>query len=78
VRVLYFAELRERAGRGEEILASTAGTPAELYAELQARYAFAPPYPGMTVVVNDEIVARDSPIAAGDTLAFLTPFGGGA
>jgi molybdopterin converting factor small subunit len=40
VRIEYFAVLREHVGRAREELRTTAGTVGELYAELDARYAF--------------------------------------
>jgi molybdopterin converting factor small subunit len=78
IRVLYFAELRERSGRSEETVVAAARTAAELYGELSRRHGFREATAGMTVVVNDEMAEWDAPVADGDTVVFLTPFGGGA
>jgi molybdopterin converting factor small subunit len=78
VRLLYFAELRERSGRSEETVVAAVRTAAELYAELGRKHGFREATAGMTVVVNDEIAEWDGAVADGDTVVFLTPFGGGA
>ena len=77
IKVLYFAGLRERRGRPEETVSTSARTPAALYAELAARYGFPPAPEGMAVAVNDEIADWQRELAGGDTVVFLTPFGGG-
>jgi molybdopterin converting factor small subunit len=83
VRVLYFAELRERRGRSEETVVTEASTPAGLYRELAERHGFRPASAaaaapeGMSVAVNDEMARWESELADGDTIVFLTPFGGG-
>ena len=83
VRILYFAWLRERAGRAEESLALPPGvaTLGALAAWLRARDAagaavFADP----TVIraaVNQALSPPDAPIAAGDEIAFFPPVTGG-
>ena len=40
ITLLYFAALREATGKDQETCATAANTVAELYAELQQRYAF--------------------------------------
>ncbi len=77
VRVLYFAELRERRGKPEETIETEARTPAAVYAELAGRHGFRLRPEGMTVAVNDEMAGWDTEIVDGDTIVFLTPFGGG-
>ncbi len=77
VRILYFAELRERRGLAEETLSTDARTPAAVYRQLAERHGFRPVPEGMTVAVNDEMAGWDTELAEGDTIVFLTPFGGG-
>lgn len=77
LRVQYFALLREQAGRGEETLASSARTPAELYAELQAKYAFSLPVAMLKVAVNGEFGDWSQPLQAGDSVVFIPPVAGG-
>lgn len=82
--VLYFASLRERAGRGEEEVTPPAtvtnvtelidwlrergGGPAEALADLHA----------VRVAVNQEHVSLEHPLRAGDEVAFFPPVTGGA
>jgi molybdopterin converting factor small subunit len=77
IKVLYFAGLRETRGDPEEVVSTAAGTPAALYRELAARHGFPAVPEGMKVAVNDEIADWQTALASGDTVVFLTPFGGG-
>ena len=77
IRVLYFAGLRERRGKPDETVSTEARTPAELYTELAARHGFPAAPDGMTVAVNDAMAEWEAELADGDTVVFLTPFGGG-
>ncbi len=83
LRILYFAWLRERAGRAEEALPLPDGvaTTAELVAHLRARdpagaATFA--HPGLVrCAVNQELATPATPIAPGDEVAFFPPVTGG-
>jgi len=77
IRILYFAELRERRGIPEETIVTVGRTPSALYQELGRRHGFPPPPEGMAVAVNDELAGWDTELAGDDTVVFLTPFGGG-
>lgn len=77
IQVRYFAMLREQAGCGEEKVETRASTPAALYDELRRRHGFAVPARRLQVAVNDDFVAWDSPLAAGDRVVFIPPFAGG-
>lgn len=77
VQVRYFAMLREQAGRGEEKVETGASTPAALYDELRGRHGFTVPARRLQVAVNDDFVAWNSPLAAGDRVVFIPPFAGG-
>jgi molybdopterin converting factor subunit 1 len=77
IEVQYFALLREQAGRARESLETTARTPAELYAELQARHGFSLPADMLRVAVNDEFGEWTQPLVAGDSIVFIPPVAGG-
>jgi sulfur-carrier protein len=83
IRVLYFAWLRERAGRAEETLAlpPEVNTVGGLAAWLQARdpagtAAFAN-RALIRAAVNQKFAPSDAPIADGDEIAFFPPVTGG-
>jgi sulfur-carrier protein len=83
IRILYFAWLRERTGRSEEELAMPQGvaTVGELVEWLRARdaghaAAFANPRL-VRAAVNQDFAAPDTPIHAGDEIAFFPPVTGG-
>ncbi len=75
--VSYFAWLREHAGASEETLQSTAATPAELWGELEERYAFGADPSRLRVAVNDEFAAWDTALREGDRIVFIPPVSGG-
>lgn len=77
IRVQYFALLREQAGRSQESLATTAGTPRELYEELRARYPFSLPPEMLRVAVNTEFGDWSQPLSDGDAVVFIPPVAGG-
>lgn len=83
VRVLYFAWLRERMGRGEEALPVPDGVAdvAGLVAWLAARdaagaTAFASPAL-VRAAVNQEFATPDTPVRPGDEVALFPPVTGG-
>ena len=83
VRILYFAWLRERAGRAEEELELPPGieSVASLMGWLRARdpageRAFAEASL-VRCALNQELVGPDAPVAPGDEVAFFPPVTGG-
>jgi len=83
VRILYFAWLRERAGRGEESVAlpEHVGTIGSLMAWLALRdtglaEAFAIPLL-VRAAVNQQFASPETPIASGDEIALFPPVTGG-
>ena len=83
VRVLYFAWLRERAGRAEEALPLPAGvaTVGDLAAWLRGRdaagmAAFAD-LATVRAAVNQSVAPPETPIRDGDEVAFFPPVTGG-
>lgn len=84
MKILYFAWLRERIGRGEETLdppAEALATPLALVAWLRAlepRYeaAFAD-LESLRVAADQEMVEWDSPLEGAREVAFFPPMTGG-
>ncbi len=77
LRVQYYALLREQAGRSDEALATRSRTPAELYAELCARYPFTLAPEQLRVAINTEFAGWTQPLVDGDTVVFIPPVAGG-
>lgn len=77
LRVQYFALLREQAGCSHETLQTSARSPADLYAELQARHGFSLPAELLKVAVNDEFGDWSQPLLEGDSVVFIPPVAGG-
>ena len=75
--LLYFASLREAAGRASEQVVSGARDPHALYVEVATRnrFAFAPEH--LRVAVNGEFAPWNRTLADGDEIAFLPPVSGG-
>ena len=82
-RILYFAWLRERMGRGEEELSLPhgTGTVGGLVALLRARDAAGEAAFGepalVRAAVNQEFAALDAPVRDADEIAFFPPVTGG-
>lgn len=76
VRVLYFASLRERRGRGEERVAVEPGCTVQ---ELYARLFPAGPDGALPVAftVDRAVVPGSTPLVDGAEVSFLPPLGGG-
>lgn len=77
LKIQYFALMREQSGRSEEMLETGAATPADLYAELKARYGFTLPREQLKVAVNSEFAPWSRRLAAGDAVVFIPPVAGG-
>jgi sulfur-carrier protein len=83
LKLLYFAWVRERIGRPEEVLEvpDEVGTVAELAAWLAGRgeeYAYAFENPGVVRAAIDRVHARpDAPLGAAREVAFFPPMTGG-
>ena len=76
VTVLYFASLRDAAGRESEQLPMPTSLGA-LYAELRARHGFALPQERLRVAVDGAFVDWDSAVREGAEIAFIPPVSGG-
>ncbi|HFC6387362.1 TPA: molybdopterin converting factor subunit 1 [Neisseria bacilliformis] len=78
IRILYFAALRETAGKEDEtITLPNSATAASVYAQLSAQYGFALPQERLRCAVNHRFAAWDTALNAGDILAFIPPVAGG-
>ncbi|KIT17398.1 molybdopterin converting factor subunit 1 [Jannaschia aquimarina] len=81
IRVLYFAWLRERIGKGREEVATEADTVADLVEELKAReerYAFAfSDLSSVRVALDQEMAPLDAPLTGVREVAFFPPMTGG-
>lgn len=76
LRLRLFASLREAAGWGERdwpLLAGEALTPRQLWAALALPGELA----SIRIAINQQFATIDTPLQAGDELAFLPPISGG-
>lgn len=76
-RVLYFASLRDQAGREEESVVSQARDAAAFYDELRVRHGFTMQRDKLRVAVNGEFSAWDRALSDGDEIVFIPPVSGG-
>lgn len=76
VTVLYFASLRDRAGRDAEA-APASGTAGELYEVLRGRHGFRFDRAQLRVAINGALGAWDRVLADGDEVVFIPPVSGG-
>jgi sulfur-carrier protein len=74
IRVLYFASLRERLGRGADELAQL---PATVLDAWRAGTGEGTPPPGVLCAVNQDYSDWDAPLRDGDEVAFFPPVTGG-
>jgi molybdopterin converting factor subunit 1 len=83
IHILYFAWLRERTGCGEEDVevdpeVATVGSLVALLRARNAGYASAFAHPRLVrCAVNQVFAGPDTPIGAGDEVAFFPPVTGG-
>ena len=78
ISIQYFAVLREQRGCSEDILETSASTPALLYQHLQAQHA-ALVFPAslLRVSVNNKFCDWNTPLNSGETVVFIHPVAGG-
>jgi molybdopterin-guanine dinucleotide biosynthesis protein A len=77
LKIQYFALMREQAGRSDETLETSAATPADLFAELTARYGFTLSREQLKVAVNAEFSDWSRRLIPGDAVVFIPPVAGG-
>ena len=76
ITVLYFASLRDAAGRDSEELPLPASLRG-LYEELRSRHGFGLPAEKLRVAVDGAFAAWDAPLRDGSEIAFIPPVSGG-
>ena len=74
--VLYFASLRDAAGRASEQVPAEGGLDG-LYEMLRARHGFGLERGRLRVAVDGEFVDWSAPVRAGSEIAFIPPVSGG-
>jgi molybdopterin converting factor subunit 1 len=77
IHIQYYAILREQRGCDSETLQTNAQTPAQLYAELQDRFAFTLPIQNLRVAINGEFQNGTASLKDGDSVVFIPPVAGG-
>lgn len=82
IRLLYFASLREKLGCAGESIDLPAGVTdvAGVLSHLAARggeWAALPSVKNLKCAVNQEMARSDTPVKAGDEIAFFPPVTGG-
>ncbi|MEP6482940.1 MAG: MoaD/ThiS family protein [Rudaea sp.] len=76
-RILYFASLRDAAGRDIETVSSDSSDARTLYAECKRRHTFAIEAKSIRLAVNGEFADWNRVLADQDEIAFLPPVSGG-
>ena len=79
IEVLFFASIRDLAGRDQETVEVAEGASVEdLVQTLTLRYpALTPALGSLRFAVNEDFVDTSQTLSAGDQLAFLPPVSGG-
>lgn len=75
--LLYFASLRDAAGRATEVLETDARDLAALYDALRERHGFALPRERLRVAVDGAFADWSDVPRAGSEVAFIPPVSGG-
>jgi molybdopterin synthase sulfur carrier subunit len=76
-RILYFASLRDAAGRDSEDCATQITDASALYEQLRQQHGFTLGHERLRVAINGEFARWDRVLADGDEIAFLPPVSGG-
>lgn len=79
IRLLFFAQMRNRIGAAERTMPAAPGLTGEaLWCELQSEFpAIAELRDSVRLAVNGAFVPIATPLHAGDEVAFITPVSGG-
>lgn len=77
LNLLYFAQLRELAGKDAEQFLSSAVTPSGLYDDLKAKYHFPYKQKHLMLAINGEFADWATPLQANDEIVFIPPVAGG-
>lgn len=76
-RVLYFASLRDQAGRDAEDIESPQTDAATLYETLKKQHGFRLEKASLRIAINGAFAKWDCELRDGDEIAFLPPMSGG-
>lgn len=77
VTVEYYAQLREQAGQGREIVDSMAESLSALYEELKLRHGFRLATAQLRVAVDAAFTDWQQPLTEGAVVVFIPPVAGG-
>lgn len=77
IKVIYFAQLADLAGKAEETRELTDSSPTALYEAIRADYNFPHEFKQLQVAINHELSAHEAELKDGDSIAFLPPMTGG-
>ncbi len=77
IQIRYYALMREQAGRSDESVETSAGTPAELYRDLGTRHPFTLAPEQLKVAVNGEFSDWSRALRPDDVVVFIPPVAGG-
>ena len=77
IKILYFAQLADLAGKAEEVREFSSITPKELYKQLAQEYQLPHKFSQLQVAINHELCAHKKELHDGDSIAFLPPMTGG-
>lgn len=77
VKVIYFAQLADLAGKSEEQITLHDPSPKLLYEKIQADYQFPHQFKQIQVAINHQLSSHEALLQDGDEIAFLPPMTGG-
>ncbi len=77
IKILYFAQLADLAGKTEESRTLTDTSAERLYESLKAEYQFPHSFTQLQVAINHQLSAHETELNDGDEIAFLPPMTGG-
>lgn len=77
IKVLYFAQLADLAGKTEESLVVDNTSAEALFEQVKASYSFPHNFSQLQVAINHQLSAHQTPLQDGDQIAFLPPMTGG-
>ncbi|MBT6325393.1 MAG: MoaD/ThiS family protein [Bdellovibrionales bacterium] len=77
VNIMYFAAMREQAGKSEEIAETNAITPDQLFDEVYKKYNFSISKKNLKVAINDNYSSFQTKLSENDTVVFIPPVAGG-
>jgi molybdopterin converting factor subunit 1 len=77
ISIRFFAMLREQAGVSALECHTAAGTPGELYQELQTSHGLQFPVTLLRVAINGRYSTMEAPLQNGDRVVYIPPVAGG-